>query len=302
MSATLTHELESRIQGIDSLPTLPTILHSVLDILGRPISEIDVEEMAKLAEKDQVIAAQCLRVANSPLFARSRSATSVREATFALGVRRVRDILFGICVGKVLPKEKYVVDPVAFWKHSLGCGLVSRKFASMIEYPDPEEAYLAGLLHDLGLLANALTFPEDFRRALQEAVTKHAPLHLSEQAVLGFTHCTSGAILGRVWKLPADCIEVIQWHHNASDAPEESQTALLALTTLADLLCRTRGMGYGYLEALRVDFSAEPQWQALVRNYNHLNELDLALFTFEVDDAVSQIAALVDLIFPPSVQ
>ena len=87
------------------------------------------------------------------------------------------------------------IDPVAFWEHSLGCALVCRHFARKISYPDPGKAYLAGLLHDLGIIVNLWTCRKNSAAAFELARTEGIPLHEAEQSVLGFTHCESGRLL-----------------------------------------------------------------------------------------------------------
>ena len=298
MNTNVSTSVVDRIKNMESLPTMPTLLQPLLNCIRRPAAEVDIEEIVKMAEQDESITAQCIRMANSPLFARSRAASTMREAVFGLGLRRVEDILLSICMSKLLPRDKYVVDPMAFWRHSLGCALVARKLAEMIQFEDPDGVYLAGLLHDIGILVNAITFHKEFEVALEEAVVQHLPLDVAEQTAMGFTHAESGAILAELWRLPAHCCDTIRFHHNLSSAPAESQNPYVALVSLADLLCRVREMGYGYPEFLRVEFAAHPGWDLLIGRYKELERIDLVRFTFEVSDAVNEISAVVNLIFP----
>jgi len=298
MSMNVSEDVVNRIKNMETLPTMPTLLQPLLNCIRRPAEEVDMDEVVKLAEQDESIAAQCIRVANSPLFARSRAAANLREAVLSLGLRRVEDILLSICVSKLLPRERYVVDPMAFWRHSLGCALVARKLAEMIRFDDPEGVYLAGLLHDIGILVNAIAFPKEFEVALEEAVVQHLPLDTAEQTVLGFTHAESGAILAEMWRLPPHCYEAIRFHHDLSNAAAEGPLAHAALVSLADLFCRVRDMGYGYPEFLRVDFAEHPGWNLLLGRYAELERIDLVRFTFEVSDAVAEVSAVVNLIFP----
>ena len=102
--------------------------------------------------RDKSLAAQCLQMANSPLFGRWQKVDSLRAAVVGLGFQRVSDIAMSCSVLSILPKECTGIDPVVFWEHSLGCALVCRHFARKISWPDPGKAYLAGLLHDLGII------------------------------------------------------------------------------------------------------------------------------------------------------
>ena len=106
---------------------------------------------------------------------------------------------------------------------------------------------------------------------------------------------TTRSALAEKWHMADDMIQVIAHHH----APEESETSqpLIALVHLSDLLCRTRGMGYGYYEKRKVDLVADPAWAILLKQHPDLANVDLALFSFEMDEAVDEVAKLVSTIF-----
>jgi putative nucleotidyltransferase with HDIG domain len=287
--------LRTKIASIDSMPAIPVILRPLLHCLDQPMEQIDVDRIVELVSYDKSIAAQCLRMANSALFMRTKPAETVRTAVMSLGMWRVRDLLFSNSLSQVLPADRWVVDPAVFWKHSLGVALVCRKFAEMIAYPDAEKAYLAGLLHDIGMLVNCMVVPEDFRAALEKAAREQIPLDEAEQAILGFTHNDTGRILAEAWKIPADITDAIELHHQIGD-PERGGP-LVALVHLSDLLCRMRDLGYGYYEPRQVDFANEPGWLYLVLTYPQMAEIDLARFTFALDEYAKEVGDLVATIF-----
>jgi len=285
-------KLRPRIQSLDAIPTVPAIVQPLTAMLRLPADEIDLEHVIELVSFDKTIAAQCLRMANSPLFGR-RQTDTVRSAVIALGLKRVQAILMGCCLNMVMPAEKWVFDPVTFWRHSVGCALVSRRMAQAIGHPDPEKAYLAGLLHDLGMLVNSLVCGEDFRKCLQAAAEEHVALHRVEQQHLGFTHCDSGKILADQWRIPSEVTEVVEFHHRV--APTAGP--LVPLVYLSDLLCRVRDLGYGYYEVMGIDLAGDAAWMVLVQHYPQLANMDLARFTMDLDGAIKEIAALVEAVF-----
>src|ERR1700726_3881751 len=178
---------------------------------------------------------------------------------------------------------------------SSGCALVCREFAEQIDYYDPDRAYLAGLLHDLGIIVNSLAYTDEYRQVLADAVQSGRPLHEQERESLGFTHCDSGVILGKTWQLPEVVCEVIEWHHDVERVP--SGSPLVFLVHLGDLLCRLRGLGYGYEEWRAIDLAADPAWAELARHCPKLATIDLARFTLDLDADVVRITKLVDTIF-----
>jgi HD-like signal output (HDOD) protein len=294
VNAKLQVELAAQIKKLDSISTAPAILTPLLEMLRLPSEKISIEKVVELVSYDGAIAAQCLRLANSPLFGRRQTET-VRAAVMALGLERVRSILFGLCVNRVIPQDKWVIAPNAFWRHSLGCALVTQTMAKRIEYPDPEKAYLAGLLHDLGFLVNSVLYTESFRECLRAAAEEHAPLHIIEERVLGFTHCESGQMLSEHWGLSKELTDAAGCHHNTGLLAAAGPLA--CLVHLSDLLCRMRYLGYGFDENTGVDIGGDAAWEILVASYPALKSMDLVCFTLDIDGAMDKIVAAVDCVF-----
>ena len=101
--------LRAQITALDSISTAPVILQPLLAMMRLPVDDISMEKVVELVSRDASIAAQCLRVANSPLFGR-RSVESVRSAVMTLGIDRVRSILFGLCMNRTIPSDTWVLD------------------------------------------------------------------------------------------------------------------------------------------------------------------------------------------------
>ncbi len=294
MNAKLQSELQLRIKNLDAISTAHAILIPLLDMLRLPSEKIKLEKVLELVSCDGVIAAQCLRLANSPLFGR-RETETVRSAVMALGLERVRTMLLGLCMNRVIPQDKWVIEPDAFWRHSLGCALITQRMAKKIEYPEPERAYLAGLLHDIGFLVNSVLYTQEFRECLRRAAEEHVPLHVIEEQVLGFSHCQTGQLLCEHWGLSKELRDSAGCHHDVSLLPAAG--SLACLVHLSDLLCRMRYLGYGYEEIMGVEFSGDVAWQALMGAYPALKNMDLVRFTLDIDGAMEQIVATVDSVF-----
>jgi HD-like signal output (HDOD) protein len=294
MNAKLQSEMRTRIKQLGSISTAPAILMPLLEMLRLPSEKIRIESVVELISYDGSIAGQCLRLANSPLFGRRQTET-VRAAVMALGLERVRSLLLGLYLNRAIPQDKWVIEQDAFWRHSLGCALVAQRMAQKIEYPEPEKAYLAGLLHDLGLLVNSVVCNQEFRECLRAAAARRLPLHVIEEQVLGFTHADTGQILCEHWGLSQELGEVAGYHHNAELLPEAG--TLACIVHLSDLLCRVRYLGYGYEEAIGVELSGDLAWQAIERSYPALEKMDLVRFTIDIDGAMDQIVTIVDSVF-----
>jgi len=295
MTASFTETIRERVQGIETMPAIPAVFLPLLKLLGSSAEEAKVDEVVRLVSYDNTIAAQCLRVAGSPLFGLAQPPKSIKGAVISLGLRRVETILLTCCLGQAFPAKKWVLDPVVFWRHSLGCAMVCRKFSEKLATADAEKAYMAGLLHDIGFMVNCLVFSKEFATAMARACQEEIPLDEAELGTMGFTHCETGRALADKWKLADDVIEVIA-HHHAIEHSENAQP-LVALVHLSDLLCRMRGLGYGYYERHKADLIADPAWAILSKEYRDLEGMDLVRFTFELDEAVAEIHALVATVF-----
>lgn len=297
MSATSAsgNPLLARINDLKHIPTIPAVLAPLLRYLEQPVEEIDIQKVTDMIAQDKSLAAQCLQMANSPLFGRWQKIDSLRSAILGLGFRRVSDIAMSCGVLNLTPKDTRGIYPVVFWEHSLGCALVCRHFARTISYPDPRKAYLAGLLHDLGIVVNLWSFPEEFRRVFERARSQRIPLHEAEQAVLGFTHCDSGSLLAENWDLSADLHAAVSLHHGSYESSEHAP--LIAVVELADLLCRMSGLNYGYLENRQVNVLEQPGFAVLLQKFPALRDFDWARLTFELDSYMDEVHGLVHAIY-----
>lgn len=289
--------LLSRMEGLQHIPTIPAVLAPLLRYLEQPVEQLDVQKVTDMIAQDKSLAAQCLQMANSPLFGHWKKIDSLRGAVVGLGFHRLSDIAMSCGVLNMMPKGSAGagIDPVVFWEHSLGCALVCRHFARQISYPDPSKAYLAGLLHDLGIIVNLWVMPKEFCAAYEFARKQGIPLHEAEQSVLGFTHCESGRVLADKWELSPDLREVVSFHHGVQETHEHA--GLVALVELSDLLCRVSGLNYGYVENRQVNLLEQTGFKVLSQQCKGLKDLDWARLTLEMDSYMDEVRSLVSAIY-----
>jgi HD-like signal output (HDOD) protein len=287
--------LLSRIEGLRQIPTIPAVLQPLLRYLELPTEQLDVVKITDMIAQDKSLAAQCLQMSNSPLFGKWQKVESLKDAVVSLGIQRISDIAMSCGVLNLLPKDLGGINPVAFWEHSLGCALVCRHFARNISYPDPGKAYLAGLLHDIGIVVNLWVLPVEFRAAFEFARAEGIPLDEAEQHILGFTHCESGHLLAEHWGLAPDLRETVWLHHTNYESAEHA--GLIALVELSDLLCRMSGLNHGYIEKREVDLLKQTGFVVLSRHYPNLKDLDWARLTFELESYMDEVHSLVHAIY-----
>lgn len=287
--------LLSRIEGLRQIPTIPAVLQPLLRYLELPPEQLDVRKITDMIAQDKALAAQCLQMANSPLFGKWQKVESLKDAIVGLGIQRVSDIAMSCGVLNLLPKDLGGVNPIAFWEHSLGCALVCRHFAREISYPDPGKAYLAGLLHDIGIVVNLWVLPAEFSAAFELARAEGIPLDEAEQRTLGFTHCDSGRLLAEHWGLAPDLRETVSLHHTSYETAEHA--GLIALVELSDLLCRMSGLKHGYIEKREVNLLKQGGFAVLSKRHPDLKDLDWARLTFELESYMDEVHSLVHAIY-----
>jgi len=286
--------VERKLVEIGNLPTIPTLLLPLLQHLCEPAEAVSIDRVVSIISQDPSIAAQCLRTVNSPLFGVRYPIETVRGAVLGLGVNRVRQIAITCSLLKSFASRS-AVPARSLWAHSLAVAMVAEKFAREAGYAEPEQAYSAGLLHDLGILLELAACPTEFASAAVVASRERRALHLCERELNGFDHGEIGAMLARRWQLPAPYHHVLRYHHEVEQASEHR--CLVAIVGLCDVLCRLRNLDYGFEEIGFVDLAAEPAWALAAAELPKMRDFDLARFTLELDAFIAEVEQLVSTLF-----
>ncbi|MGE5112179.1 MAG: HDOD domain-containing protein [Acidobacteriaceae bacterium] len=288
-------QMSNKVAVLDRIPSIPAILVPLLRLLEEAPETVDVHRIVDLIGHDKSLAAQTLQMANSPLFGRYQNIASIRGAVLALGIERVREMATTCSILNLLPSQGSVYDVRTLWEHSLGVALVSRRLARKIGFREPERAYLAGLLHDIGLIVHLFVIPELFIESARVAREEGVAFHEIEVKVIGFEHGLTGSLLAERWLLNAELKEVIRRHHQFERA--QGSEELVGIVNISDLLCRVRGLGYGFPEKRSVCFTEEPSFQFLAEKFPVLWRTDLERFTYELDGYIEEVRQLITVLF-----
>src|SRR5713226_2601197 len=135
MTTAIATTIRERVDRLKTIPAIPAVFLPLLKLLNAPPEQVKLEEVIKLVSYDNTIAAQCLRVASSPLFGLAKSPESIKGAVLTLGLRRVQTILLTCSLGQAFPTNNWVLDPIVFWRHSLGCAMRSEEHTSELQSP-----------------------------------------------------------------------------------------------------------------------------------------------------------------------
>lgn len=216
---------------IEQLPPLPA---AALDLMRSFDSdEVNATEIAGKISRDPTLCLRVLKVVNSPFYGLPRQIGSLSEAVMVLGFGTVRSLVLGASLIARLPGAPLGgFEPGAVWKHSLYCALCAQRLAKHAG-ADPEWAFTAGLLHDIGKLVMYPSEPRLFERIRHYCGEKAIDPCQAERELLGVDHAQVGAKLLAHWQLPTAIEHAAACHHNPGALPGDT---LNDLVHLADIL------------------------------------------------------------------
>ncbi len=219
------------------VPVFHAVAIRLQQVLKKP--NFSMEEVTQLIVADQGLTSQVLRLANSAFYAGLNKVTNIREAIVRLGAQEVANIAMMATQGNLYHSSNETVNRTmqVLWRHALGCAIGSKWLAGKTGYAHlAQEAFLAGLLHDVGKLF-LLKVVEELGKAGKLTITVTPPL-IAE--VMQSMHVEQGYALMQRWNMPEIYCEVVRDHH----LPEiKSTNMLLPLTRLVDQACNKLGIG-----------------------------------------------------------
>ncbi|NLI15423.1 MAG: HDOD domain-containing protein [candidate division Zixibacteria bacterium] len=239
-----------KINKIKELTTPPTVLQSVLDLINSPDSS--AKELSDVILKDPGLTAQVLRMANSSFYAYYKKITTVNQAVVVMGINAVKYFILSVTVLNHLNtrREKSKINLKCLWTHFLEVACASRKLAEAIGYKMPEEAYVAGILHDVGIIILEREFPEDYLKVIRLAANGKE-LTEAEIDIFGVDHQEIGGYLTNYWNMPQLICESITMHHPKNDSQIAAMSDIAKIVILANCIASVP------FEELKTRFNAE---------------------------------------------
>ncbi len=227
--------LRRKVENINTLPTVPSVLKRLSAVIEKP--RITIVEISAFISNDPALTTKVLKMVNSAIYGFPGRIASVSHATMLLGLNVIKGLLLGVSVFELMQKTMS-----GLYEHSLACAIASRVIAQKKNLKEPEEVSVAGLLHDIGKVILILEYAEQYENAMKESKEKKTSIFDAEINQFNATHADVGGWLAEKWRFPRNLIEVIEFHHRptlAKNAPLET-----AIVHMADLLVRARGFGF----------------------------------------------------------
>jgi putative nucleotidyltransferase with HDIG domain len=231
------------LRNVKNLPTLPDVAVRLLEMGENPTSSM--RDLAQWIEKDTALATRVLKLVNSSFFGVQREVTSVRHALMILGIAHLRNLVLSGAVSNLFDREGSIgsFSRRDFWKHCVATAGAARVLAAECRVIDPETAFTAGLIHDVGKLVTDRYLHDDFIKIAAQLEDENVFMTDAEIAILGVHHAEIGHHLALHWNLPEVLRIAVGYHHEPDAAP--SQPGIAALINVADAMVRQLHIGSG---------------------------------------------------------
>lgn len=281
------------VRDVEELPSIPVVVVKLLKLTQDERSS--TVDLVRLVETEPAIMTKVLRIVNSAAFGRRKRITSVYHAIVLLGFSTIRALALEVSLYEQLvgPGSISPFDRIFFWQHCLAVASLSRTLARELDHPDPEEVYVAGLLHDIGKIILDVYGRITYRDFLKAQDNSHGLLLDKEAKFMGLAHDDIGSYFCHLWELHPSITLAVKFHHQRfadQDLPDRDNL-LVAIVSLANFISWAQGVG-------SVNMLHHPILQPEVTEIIDLSRLDLQAIILAMDKEVKATAQFYDFTFP----
>ena len=229
------------LDRIDSVPMLPTVVGRILSMVDDP--HANAYQVARVVSKDQSLVTSILRIINSAYYGFLWRIKSVNQAIVLLGLRSVRNLVLAATVMSTYGGSSQAngFDRTLHWKHSIATAFATEMLAKQWDKKLAEDAFLTGLVHDIGRVIMDQHFPEEFALVYRMVTEDHVALGEAEKMVFELSHAEIGHHVARKWNFPAQIATAIGDHHGP--VPENDWSQMAAMVHVADFIVHQAGLG-----------------------------------------------------------
>jgi len=210
-------DTQKKLSKVQNLNAVPYVVEKVLNITCD--SDSSAKDLEQVIETDPKVSAVILKRANSAFYTSVRQIGRILDAVARIGFREVRALILGLSVIDLFPRDQKTLsfDRVQFWISCLSTAVIAQTLAEVDKEIDPDDAFIAGLLHDLGRMILDEHFPDEFSRALSISERFRISLSDAEKKVFGMNHQDIGKIVLENWKFPKELQSVVGKHENLEE-------------------------------------------------------------------------------------
>ncbi|MCA9247469.1 MAG: HDOD domain-containing protein [Planctomycetales bacterium] len=279
-------QLDLFVQRAKSLYSLPAVAAKVLELTEHP--RVDSAALKECIENDPAITAKILRVVNSAQYGHAHGIRDLGQALTVLGTKPLKMLVLGFSLPDRLFAGACQHTLLWYWRHTLTKAVAAREICREIWRRPGDEAFVAALLSDIGILVLVQELKQDYATFLNQVVAEQGDLLELETSALGFDHATLGARLLRHWGLPAILTEAIAAPKNLETLLLEpaEQTALARILHLAELVAQV---------VAERRYDVLPQFLAAGREYRNMKREQAQELIRQLDGQVTQLARILAL-------
>lgn len=274
--------LEKVARRIDEISTLPHIALKVMEVANDPDS--GAVELKEAMESDAALSARVLRCVNSSAYATRTTITNLQQAIAYLGMKQIRNLAMTAGVSDLFKKDE-AIGPyrrMKLWRHLVSVGICARLIAMRRKMADYEDAFLAGLLHDVGIVLEDQHAHEGFCSVIASLDGQKTLVEV-ERSQLGFDHTTLGEMVATSWNFPEPVKAAIRNHH-ASVRYRGQSVNIVRCVEVGNLICTLKGETSVGLKLVKV---SRPALEAL-----SLNKNDLVVLAKDLEQELADNAGL----------
>jgi putative nucleotidyltransferase with HDIG domain len=240
MTATLEADPRTKVmevvKKVTTIATLPEVTVQIIKTVEDPKSS--AQQLHKIVSHDPALATRILKVVNSAFYGLPGQIGSIERAIVLLGLNGIKNIAVAASLGQLFRGAKLCDGFTAkdLWTHCIAVGVTARDLARNLRLDLPDEAFLAGLIHDVGILISLQTYPEKLREVCEAVKASRGDFCELERQVIGLDHQQLGMGLAEQWKFPRACQLVAGYHHQPQALADQSRY-LVSIVHVADTLC-----------------------------------------------------------------
>lgn len=224
------------VKKVTTIATLPEVTNQIIRTVEDPRST--ASQLHKIVSHDPALVTRILKVVNSAFYGLPGQIGSIERAIVLLGLNAVKNLAVAASLGQLFRGAKLCdgFTPKDLWTHCIAVGVAARDLARQMKLPTADEAFLAGMIHDMGILVALQVYPEEVRRVCEAAKGDGKSFCELEREILGVDHQQLGMALAEQWKFPRSC-QLVAGHHHRPGALSEQNRLLVTLVYVADTIC-----------------------------------------------------------------
>ena len=234
--------LDKIISTIGDLPATPAVIATLMNLTSDV--NADIEKIIRAIRADQSLTAKVLKMSNSSFYGRAREVKTLREAILILGFMTLHSLVIATSTQGLYQKSTNSRISGKLWEHAFACALASRLIAQEVKYPYVEEAFIAGLLHDIGKLVLSQKAADEYFRIAQKVEATGGAFADAETAAFSFTHADVGSLLLGKWSFPGELIEAVGNHHQFPPPEGAPPAPLVSIIHLGNFTAKKLGVGF----------------------------------------------------------